>query len=143
MTDIIHRFQINSPVEEVFRAISSPDGVSHWWSLNASGVPDFDQEYQLDFGPGYHWKAKVAKYTRNKNIEWLMLDTDSDWEETSVGFELEPADGITKVRFYHKGWKENNHHYETSSFCWAMYLRILKRYVEYGESVKYEDRLNV
>ncbi len=27
--------------------------------------------------------------------------------------------------------------------CRAMYLRILERYVEYGEKCPYEDRLNV
>jgi Activator of Hsp90 ATPase homolog 1-like protein len=30
-----------------------------------------------------------------------------------------------------------------SSYCWAMYLRILKRYVEFGEEVPYEKRLQV
>jgi hypothetical protein len=34
-------------------------------------------------------------------------------------------------------------HYRTSSFCWAMYLRLLKRYVEHGEVVPYEKRLDV
>ena len=36
-----------------------------------------------------------------------------------------------------------NDHYKISSYCWAMYLRILKRYVESGEEVPYENRLNV
>ena len=31
----------------------------------------------------------------------------------------------------------------TSCYCWVMYLRILKRYVEHGEMVPYERRLDV
>jgi hypothetical protein len=27
--------------------------------------------------------------------------------------------------------------------CWAMYLLILRRYVEHGEQVAYEERLDV
>jgi hypothetical protein len=30
-----------------------------------------------------------------------------------------------------------------SCFCWAMYLRILRRHLEYGEEVEYERRLDV
>ncbi|MCH8956850.1 SRPBCC domain-containing protein, partial [candidate division KSB1 bacterium] len=38
---------------------------------------------------------------------------------------------------------EANEHYRVSCYCWAMYLRLLKRYVEHGETVPYEDRLDV
>ena len=30
----------------------------------------------------------------------------------------------------------------TSTFCWAMYLRLLKRFVEAGEVVPYAERLD-
>jgi hypothetical protein len=30
-----------------------------------------------------------------------------------------------------------------STYCWAMYLRILKRWLEFGEQVPYEKRLSV
>jgi len=29
-----------------------------------------------------------------------------------------------------------------SCYCWAMYLRIMRRYLEHGESVPYERRLD-
>lgn len=47
------------------------------------------------------------------------------------------------MQFWHRGWLEANVHYRTSSFCWAMYLRLLKRWVEAGEVVPYERRLEV
>lgn len=50
---------------------------------------------------------------------------------------------MAEVLFYHTGWKEANAHYRISAFCWAMYLRLLKRYVESGERVRYEERLDV
>jgi len=33
--------------------------------------------------------------------------------------------------------------FRISTHCWAMYLRILRRHFEHGESVPYEDRLDV
>jgi len=41
------------------------------------------------------------------------------------------------------GWPAVNEHYRISSYCWAMYLRILQRYLEHNESVPYESRLTV
>jgi hypothetical protein len=34
-----------------------------------------------------------------------------------------------------RGWPEANGHYRTSCHCWALYLRILRRYLEFGETV--------
>ena len=39
--------------------------------------------------------------------------------------------------------KLGGEHFRISSYCWAMYLRVLKRGVEFGEAVPYKDRLNV
>jgi hypothetical protein len=53
------------------------------------------------------------------------------------------AGHAAQVRFHHLGWPEANEHYRISCFCWAMYLRIMKRNLEYGETVPYERRLAV
>jgi hypothetical protein len=72
-----------------------------------------------------------------------MTRADADWLGTRVGVELEPRDGATWVRFHHTGWPEPNEHYRISCNCWAMYLRVLRRSLEHGESVPYEARLDV
>ena len=41
------------------------------------------------------------------------------------------------------GWPTPHEHCRISSFCWAMYLRILKRHLEFGENVPYVQRLDV
>ncbi len=59
-----------------------------------------------------------------------------------MGFALAPMEGGTHVAFSHTGWPAANAHFRTSSFCWAMYLRLFKRYVEAGEVVPYARRLD-
>jgi hypothetical protein len=66
-----------------------------------------------------------------------------DWLETRVGFLLDEKDGVTHLRFRHLGWPEANEHYHVSCYCWAMYLRLLRRFIEHGEVAPYEDRLDV
>jgi hypothetical protein len=60
-----------------------------------------------------------------------------------VGFILITRQGNTEVNFYHTGSPQKNEHFKISIYCWAMYLRILKRYVEFGEQVPYEKHLQV
>ena len=83
-----------------------------------------------------------VKYVIDKEFELIITDAHVDWIDTKVGFLLNNKNNVTEVHFYHKGWPQNNEHYRISCYCWAMYLRILKRYLEYGEQVPYENRLN-
>ncbi|MBI3004678.1 MAG: SRPBCC domain-containing protein [Ignavibacteriales bacterium] len=143
MPDILHDFPINASAERVFDAVSSPRGLDAWWTKKSSGEPKVGAEYSLWFGPEYDWRAIVSQCKRAKEFELKIAKADRDWEPTRVGFDLEESNGVTQVRFHHLGWPESNDHYRTSCFCWAMYLRLLKRYVEFGEVVPYEKRLDV
>jgi hypothetical protein len=72
-----------------------------------------------------------------------LTQSDPDWQNTRVGFALTEKDGVTDVSFHHLGWPQGNEHYRISCYCWAMYLRVRRRYLEFGEVVDYEDRLDV
>jgi len=143
MADIFHHFPINEPIQKVFDGVATPAGLDAWWTLRSSGKPVIGQEYELYFGEAYDWRAVVTKCVWNDEFELQMTGADKDWQGTRVGFRLENKSDITQVRFYHIGWPEANEHFRTSSYCWAMYLRLLKRHIEFGEFVKYEVRLDV
>ena len=71
------------------------------------------------------------------------------WTKSSTGTPKEGAEfslcfgsGYEQVRFYHTGWPTQNEHWRISCYCWAMYLRLLRRYLEKGETVPYEQRLD-
>lgn len=143
MPHIQYQFPINASIEKVFDAISTPKGLDSWWCLKTSGTRTLGETYDLFFGEPYRWKALVSKLEANKEFEFTMTASDKDWNGSKVGFELSAEGNSTTVLFYHEGWPETNEHFRISSFCWAMYLRLLKRYVEFGEVVDYEKRLNV
>lgn len=143
MADILQDFPIKAPRDRVFHAVSTPAGLDSWWTKRSAGTPTEGAEYELWFGPQYDWRAKVTRCTANSELELQMVVADDDWIGTRVGFRLEDKDGATWVRFHHTGWPSLNEHYRISSHCWAMYLRILRRYLEHDERVKYEDRLDV
>jgi uncharacterized protein YndB with AHSA1/START domain len=143
MPDILYDFPIRSKAGSAFDLLASPRGLDHWWTQRSSGKTGLGQEYELIFGKDYHWRAKVTKCIPDRAFELTMDKSDPDWEGTRVGFELEESGASVQVRFYHRGWPLANEHYRISNYCWAMYLRIAKRWLENGEEVVYEERLKV
>lgn len=142
MPDILQDFPIKAGAGEVFEAISTPDGLNRWWTETCSGRAEVGARFDLGFGPGYQWTAMVSQCRPAALFELTITRADADWEGTKVGFELSPTTGSTRVRFYHHGWPKENDHYRVSSHCWALYLRLLRRYLERGETVPYADRLD-
>jgi uncharacterized protein YndB with AHSA1/START domain len=142
MADIFHDFVIKSPAGPVFRAVSTPAGLDQWWTKRSSGRPEVGVHYELWFGPEYDWRAVVSRSAADKEFELKIVSAHEDWMGTRLGFTLEGSGGVTQVRFHHLGWPKLNDHYRISCYCWAMYLRILKRYIEHGETVPYEQRLD-
>lgn len=145
MADILHDFPIAAPPHRVFEAVSSPAGLDQWWTKTSAGNALSGSEYELGFGPEYDWRARVADCKPDRRFELEMTRADADWNGTRVRFELEEtSDGKgTQLRFSHSGWPAANEHYRVSCYCWAMYLRVLRRHIEYGEEVPYERRLDV
>ena len=141
MTEIHYQFPVRASAARVFAAIATPEGLDAWWTLQASGSPGAGNVYALGFGAGYEWGAIVSVCVEDAAFEFTMMRADADWEGTKVGFLLAEKGGTTEVRFYHAGWSRENDHYRISSFCWAMYLRLLRRYCESGEVTRYDDRL--
>ncbi len=143
MADIFHYFPINASRRQVFQAISTPAGLDAWWTKRSAGNPVAQTEYELWFSPEYDWRAVVSHCAADSAFELRLTRAQADWLDTRVRFELEEKGGATWVRFQHMGWPTVNDHYVGSCYCWAMYLRLLKRHLEHGEVVPYEDRLEV
>ncbi|HEX4574088.1 MAG TPA: hypothetical protein VH158_03085 [Gemmatimonadales bacterium] len=76
-------------------------------------------------------------------FELELVRAADDWLGTRVGFRLAAGTCTTQVRFHHTGGPVGNEHDRIACYCWAMYRRVRTRYVEHGESVPYEKRLDV
>jgi uncharacterized protein YndB with AHSA1/START domain len=142
MADIIHEFPVKAIPEQVFQLFSTASGLEKWWTKTSSGESREGSTLRLYFGPQFDWQARVTRHVPPSSFELQITQAHPDWMGSRVGCELAPVGiGATLVRFYHTGWPEENEHWRVSCFCWAMYLRILRRNLEYGETVEYEKRL--
>lgn len=144
MPEILHRLPIGGTADVVFSAVSTPGGLNEWWTLDCEGVARLGETYRFDFGEGYEdWRGEVTHFDPGRAIEWTMTRAEADWTGTVVGIRLVPDRPRTILEFSHRGWRDANDHFRTTSCCWASYLRILRRFVEHGERVPYPVRLDV
>lgn len=137
---IYHDVFIESSAEKIFDAVSQPRHLNNWWTLKCSGKPELGTVYNLHFGPEYDWYGEVEVCQENTSFHIKMTKSDSDWDPTSFGFDLEPAEGGTLLKFWHVGWPACNQHFRRSSYCWAILLTGLKNYVEQGTIIPFEER---
>jgi uncharacterized protein YndB with AHSA1/START domain len=142
MPDILSDVPIRAAPEVVFTAVSSPAGLNTWWTKTCAGNPGPDAVYALGFGPGYDWQARVSAWRPGAEFELELVRADPDWLGTRVGFALAGKEALTQVRFHHTGWPAANEHWRVSCYCWPIYLRLLRRSLEYAEFVPYEKRLD-
>ena len=142
MADVNQELPIQATRRQVFDAVSSPAGLDVWWTKTSTGAPVQGSEYQLGFGPEHQWRARVTHAVQDAEFELELTRADADWTGTRVGFRLTDQGGTTRLEFRHTGWPAANQHYRVSCHCWAMYLRLLRRHLEHGETVAYEVRLD-
>ncbi|PIF46353.1 uncharacterized protein YndB with AHSA1/START domain [Chryseobacterium sp. 52] len=137
---ILHDLEVDATLENVFQMVSVPEFLNEWWAHYCQGIPESDSEYTFEFSKDFIWKGKVSKLNAPYEIEFLMTEADADWTGTKVGFILKETENGTGISFYHTDWKDTNDHFRKTSFCWAMYLRILRQFVEEGLHVPYSER---
>ena len=143
MNDILQDLPVRAPLARVFEMVSTPQGLNQWWTETCAGEIARGRVLELGFGPEYQWLATVTQYVEPVAVEFAMTRADADWQDTRVRFELSPSDNGTILHFSHRGWPDTNEHYRSSCHCWALYLRLLRRHVEFGETVPYSQRLDV
>lgn len=142
MPKINHDLPINGTIDAVFDAVSTAEGFEKWWSDGGTGIREVGGIYRFDFGPGYCWSGTVEKLIPRRLFVLRMNESDADWKDTLVEFRVRSFGEAVELSFEHSGWPKRNDHFRSSNYCWAMYLRCLKLYIEEGIILDYGRRLD-
>jgi len=140
MAEILHDLWITSSASEVFEALSTPAQLEKWWPLQCTGEQRVGGKYNFIFEEPYDWWGEVASYEPDQSFYIKMTKSDADWDPTTFGFDLYPDKDKVWLQFCHRGWQTTERHFRHSSYCWAVLLYGLKRYLEEGHVVPFEKR---
>jgi len=133
MYSIKHLFHIDALNEEVYKALTTIDGLSNWWTEQTSGDTELESVIEFRFGNQYFNNMRVVTLIENKALQWQCIDGPPDWINTIISFELDTNENKTRLRFSHSNWQKNNDFYAQCSFSWARYLESLRQLLEKGQ----------
>lgn len=140
MANIEHLQMIHVPATEVYKALTSVQGLSEVWTRELTVYEQVGAINEFHFGDNDLTKMQIVELTPPKRIEWLCTESDPEWVGTTVSFELNEKNGKTDVILRHENWREITDFYRFCNYHWAMFLYSLKTYCEDGAGLPYQDR---
>ncbi|MEO8806974.1 MAG: SRPBCC domain-containing protein [Burkholderiaceae bacterium] len=137
IVDILHRVGIKSPLDEVYKAVATREGLAGWWTNNTQGESKVGATLQFRFEAGGveigGMDMKVLELQPAQQVQWQVLDGPAEWIGTRISWELKQDGDYCIVLFKHQGWKEPVEFMHHCSTKWAIFLMSLKSLVETGK----------
>jgi uncharacterized protein YndB with AHSA1/START domain len=131
-----HRITIDAPRDDVFKAITTEDGLRGWYTATTEGGAGHGQNITLHFktkeGP-FQWKIAIPK--PGTTVRWECIQGPGSSEGTTAIFQLaDKGDGGTTVELDHGGVEESDDKLKTCNTMWGVLMLHLKKYVETKQS---------
>jgi len=137
MVDILHRVGALAPLEKVYDALATPQGVASWWTRDTTGEGTVGSTLTTTFNDAAGkrlgaFELEITELDPAGSVDWLVTAGPDEWIGTHIHFDLKEEDGFTIVLFGHTGWKEPVEFMSHCSTKWATFLMSLKQFVETG-----------
>lgn len=137
MVDIVHRVGIKAPLQAVFDALATCEGIAAWWTTDTTGDAraggSFKTVFTADGQVLGGFTMQVLEATRGHRVLWQVADGPAEWIGTRVRFDLKQEDEFVVIGFGHEGWKEPGEFMSHCSTKWATFLMSLKALAETGK----------
>jgi uncharacterized protein YndB with AHSA1/START domain len=139
--DIRHRVGITAEPEQVYRALTTLDGLAAWWTTDTTAAADGTLLFR--FGDVGGFDMVVLEQQPPTRVRWEVVGGPDEWIGTTIGFELTHVDGWTIVNFVHAGWREPVEFMNHCSTKWATFLMSLKSLVEDGSGAPHPKDVQI
>lgn len=121
---------IKSPSSEVYKALTTEDGLGTIRTSQLKVKPVIGYIYEFDFNEDPQTKMLITGTHENRWVSWECLASNPEWVGTTVSFNLNEENGTTKVRLKHCIWRELTDYYRRCNYNWSMFLSRLQYYCE-------------
>ena len=123
---------INSPKEEVFKALTLSNELSKWYTTIVKGVFKLDEIITFEFVNFAEFKFKVTAIAQNESVHLEVVESEFDNVGHIMKYELDENDGKTRVRYTYEGFGEMDDSYANMNYSSAKYLESLRQYCQVG-----------
>ena len=134
MNAISREIQIEATPERVFEALSQQEGLSAWWTKDATAEPVVGTVAEF----GFYDRAIVVSFRieeleRARRIRWHCIEGPPQYIGSTVVFELTRVRSVTVVHFEHSQLEGDAPFMAHAAQSWERVRASLKAYVETGQ----------
>jgi len=137
--DLTYSFLVERTPEEAYAAINNVRG---WWSGNIEGSTDqLGAEWTYRYEDLHYSKQRITDLVPGRRVVWRVVDSylkfvkdTTEWNGTTISFEISPKGAKTEVRFTHQGLVPEQECYEACSDAWGSYItKSLRNLIVHGK----------
>jgi uncharacterized protein YndB with AHSA1/START domain len=143
MVDILHRIGVVAPLDDVYRAVATPEGIAGWWTIDTTGKSEVGGSLAFRFGDVGGFEMDVLQLDPAGHVRWRVTGGPAEWIGTEIDWRLDQRGEYTVVRFKHEGWREPVEFMHHCSTKWATFLMSLKELVETGRGRPAPDDVSI
>ena len=134
-----HQYLVRAPVEDVFRAISEPAGLTRWLCDRAEIVRRSGGSYALGWTNGPTHTGKVERFRAGKEVALAWSWPGVELTGTVFSLSVEPAQGGTELKVLHTGFPREEKWadlYGGAEWGWTYFAMNLKSVLETGRDLR-------
>jgi len=132
MVDILHSVAAKAPLDDVYAAVATSEGVARWWSVESTGKSEVGEQLAVRFGDLGGFDLNIQELDPAGRVRWLVTEGPEEWVGTEIGWQFRQDGEYTTVLFSHEGWREPVEFMHHCSTKWGTFLMSLKSYLETG-----------
>lgn len=141
MADIYHQVGVKADIEKVYRALTTLEGLTGWWTKTTGSTLENGKLY-------FHFNDTKIEMTIQqllpaKKVVWRCTEKEGEWKDTLITFDLEQIDDQVFINFSHKYWAQQSSLCSHCSTKWAVFMLSLKDYLEKGKGQPFPDDVHV
>jgi len=137
---IHHMREIVAPSETVFSALTTPEGLSAWWSTRVrADEAALGALLDVTFG-GFTPHLRITEFDPSTRLGWEGVGGHEAWgKNTTIHFDLETTSGGTRVHLSHQlGREVDDEAVVSATLRWSHYLDSLRLLCETGSGKPFQ-----
>lgn len=137
----MHRLHIKAEPEQIYRAITTAEGIRNWWTRDADlkSTVGGNGEFRF-YGGTMITRVRIDELEPVKRVRWSVIESFAPgWNGTTMEFDLTPGGEESIFRFAQRGFIVADDRFAMSTTGWAMYFFSLQQYIETGRGTPAPD----
>ena len=131
MPDLHHEIVVNASPSNVYKALTTSEGLKSWWTGDSVARPEVGSIAEFGFSNRQTlFRMQIDELEARKRVVWTCVGDWDEWKDTRLDWELTDKERKTLVRFTHANWESIDGMFATCNTTWGALMYRLRDYLE-------------